>query len=53
MSTGRLAESVESLNSSLAVAAGDLWPKKGARGHERVSRWEHGVYVQDNINLVY
>jgi len=29
MSTGRLAESVEGLNSSLALAAGDLWPKKG------------------------
>jgi len=29
MSTRRLAESVESLNSSLALAAGDLWPKKG------------------------
>jgi len=28
MSTKRLAESVEGLNSSLA--AGDLWPKKGA-----------------------
>jgi len=27
MSTRRLAESVEGLNSSLAVAAGDLWPK--------------------------
>jgi len=25
----RLAKSVESLNSSLALAAGDLWPKKG------------------------
>ena len=30
MSTRRLAESVEGLNSSLALAAGDLWPKKGA-----------------------
>jgi len=29
MSTRRLAESVEGLNSSLALAAGDLWPKKG------------------------
>jgi len=29
MSTRRLAESIEGLNSSLAVAAGDLWPKKG------------------------
>ena len=29
MSTTRLAESVEGLNSSLALAAGDLWPKKG------------------------
>ena len=29
MSTKRLAESVEGLKSSLAVAAGDLWPKKG------------------------
>jgi len=29
MSTWRLAESVEGLNSSLALAAGDLWPKKG------------------------
>jgi len=28
MSTRRLAESVEGLNSSLALAAGDLWPKK-------------------------
>jgi len=26
----RLAESVEGLNSSLALAASDLWPKKGA-----------------------
>jgi len=30
MSTRRLAESVEGLNSSLALAAGNLWPKKGA-----------------------
>jgi len=30
MSTRRLAESVEGLNSSLALAAGDLWPRKGA-----------------------
>jgi len=29
MSTRRLAESVEGLNSSLALVAGDLWPKKG------------------------
>jgi len=29
MSTRRLAESVEGLNSSLALAAGDLWLKKG------------------------
>ena len=29
MSTRRLAESAEGLNSSLALAAGDLWPKKG------------------------
>jgi len=29
MSTTRLAESVEGLNSSLAPAAGDLWPKTG------------------------
>jgi len=29
MSTRRLAESVEGLNSSLALTAGDLWPKKG------------------------
>jgi len=28
----RLAESVEGLNSSLALAAGDLWPKKGVKG---------------------
>jgi len=28
MSTGRLAESIEGLNSSLALAAGNLWPKK-------------------------
>jgi len=28
MSTRRLAESVEGLNSSLALAVGDLWPKK-------------------------
>ena len=28
MSTRRLAESIEGLNSSLALAAGDLWPKK-------------------------
>jgi len=27
MSTRRLAQSVEGLNSSLALAAGDLWPK--------------------------
>jgi len=30
MSTRRLAESVEGLNSSLALAASNLWPKKGA-----------------------
>jgi len=29
MSTRRLSESVEVLNSFLALAAGDLWPKKG------------------------
>jgi len=29
MSTRRLAESVEGLNSSLALAAGNFWPKKG------------------------
>jgi len=29
MSTRRLVESVEGLSSSLALAAGDLWPKKG------------------------
>jgi len=29
MSTGRLAESLEGLNNSLALAAGDLWPEKG------------------------
>jgi len=29
MSTRRLAESVEGLNSSLALAAGDSWSKKG------------------------
>jgi len=29
MSTRRLAESAEGLNSSLVSAAGDLWPKKG------------------------
>jgi len=30
MSTRRLAESIEGLNNSLVLAAGDLWPKKGA-----------------------
>jgi len=29
ISTKRLAESVEGLNSTLALAAGDFWPKKG------------------------
>jgi len=29
MSTKRLAESVQGLNSSLALVADDLWPKKG------------------------
>jgi len=29
MSTKRLAESVKGLNSSLALAVGNLWPKKG------------------------
>jgi len=29
MLTRRIAESVKGLNSSLALAAGDLWPKKG------------------------
>jgi len=29
MLTRRLAESVEGLNSSLALVAGNLWPKKG------------------------
>jgi len=29
ISTRRLAESVEGLNNSLALAVGDLWPKKG------------------------
>jgi len=31
MSTRRLAESVEGLNSSLALAAGDLWPKRAGQ----------------------
>jgi len=30
MSTRRLAESVEGLNSSLVLATGDVWPKRGA-----------------------
>jgi len=30
MSTKGLAESVQGLNSSLALAVGDIWPKKGA-----------------------
>jgi len=29
ISTRRLAESVEGLNSSLTLTTGDLWPKKG------------------------
>ena len=29
ISTRRLAESIEGLNSSLALAAGNFWPKKG------------------------
>ena len=29
ISTRRLAETVEGLDNSLALAAGDLWPKKG------------------------
>jgi len=29
MSNKRLVESVEGLNSSLALVVGDLWPKKG------------------------
>jgi len=33
MSTRRLAESVEGMNSSLALAAGNLWPKKGVPIH--------------------
>jgi len=32
MSARRLAESVEGLNSSLALAAGNLWPKKSVKG---------------------
>jgi len=32
MSIRSPAESVEGLNSSLALVAGDLWPKKGVRG---------------------
>ena len=31
MLTRRLAESVEGLNSSLALAAGNLWPKKAGQ----------------------
>jgi len=31
MLTRRLAESVDGLNSSLALAAGDLWPKKASQ----------------------
>ena len=31
ISTRRLAESVDGLNSSLALAAGDLWPKKASQ----------------------
>jgi len=33
MSTRRLAESVKGLNSSLHLAAGNLWPKKGEPIH--------------------
>jgi len=44
MSTRRLAESVEGLNSSLALAADDLWPKKGwpiaaVKGLIRINHW--------------
>jgi len=46
MSTRRLAESVEDLNSSLALAVGDLWPNKGApicwrvRSASRLFSWD-------------
>jgi len=49
MSTGRLAESVDGLNSSLALAAGDLWPKKGQP--IAVVQGIMNKYVQTGINV--
>jgi len=36
ISTRRLAESVEGLNSSLALAAGELWPKNASVGRKEL-----------------
>jgi len=40
MSTRRLAETIEGLNSPLALEAGNLQPKKGASTCWRVRSWK-------------
>jgi len=58
MSTRRLAESVEGLNSSLALAAGDLWPKKGrpiavVQGLSKAPVFKRGEYCHDLFSELY
>ena len=53
MSTRRLAESVEGLNSSLALATGDLWPKKGrpiaaVKGLKAREKYWNSPAIQDS-----
>jgi len=46
--TKRLPESIEGLNSSLALAAGDLWPKSAGHRSGRRGRWR---VLKRHINL--
>jgi len=58
MATRRLAESVEGLNSSLALAAGDLWPKTGrpiavVKGLSKAPVFKRGEYCHDLFSELY
>jgi len=46
ISTRRLAESVEGLNSSLALAAGDFWPKKACQSRPLKGKNHHSATSQ-------
>ena len=50
ISTRRLAESVEGLNSSLALAAGNFWPRKGPPITAVKGLRLHGFSVQRTMN---